>query len=308
MEGAIAGEGAGRDPGSIVLTVSGDGYRLGVHAPPGSRLHARGIPGGAEMVELGDEPHWLALNTHPTSSDPILLAVVTPSGRSYTSRLTVDRVLEAAPPLEVAASTPLFAASVRVTGRTMPGTRVAVDGAAASVSADGSFVAEVGAAIVPRTVAVEAIDPLGGRSQADVVAVAFVDYLSLPWAALLAVGLLGAVAVRAWRRPPGAVQTAASGSLQEFGEDPPAELAAILRPLSATPQADHSPMPDPRDEPIPDDEAPDPDVLPTDAPRGAQTIPNPNQTGATTPPISGFGETLTGEERVSDEPEEEGRP
>jgi hypothetical protein len=55
-------------------------------------------------------------------------------------------------------------------------------------------------------------------------------------------------------------------------------------------------------EPAADDEAPDPDLLPDDAPRGAQTIPMPTQTGATTSPVTGYGETLAGEERPRDEP------
>lgn len=41
---------------------------------------------------------------------------------------------------------------------------------------------------------------------------------------------------------------------------------------------------------------PTPDILPTDAPRGAQTVPDANDTGMTTPPISGWGETLAGDE------------
>lgn len=261
MDGAAPGETASRDPGSMSLTVSADGYRLGVLAPPGSQLHMRGAPGGAVTIDVGDAPSWQELDVHPTSSDPILLAVVTPSGRSYTARVTVDRVLAAAPPLEVEAFTELLSASVRVDGRTLPGALVTVDGEPTTVDGDGRFVAQAAAAIVPRGVAVEAIDPLGGRSSAELLVVGFVDYLSLPWPALLAIGVLGAVAAFAWRRPPRVAHRPAAGSLQEIGAD-----------------------------------------------LHAQTIPNSNQTGAATPPISGWGEPLTGEERVSDDPEEEGRP
>jgi len=52
----------------------------------------------------------------------------------------------------------------------------------------------------------------------------------------------------------------------------------------------------------PDEPIPDPDIVPDDAPRGGQTIPTPNDTGITTPPISGWGETVTGEERRRDPP------
>lgn len=64
----------------------------------------------------------------------------------------------------------------------------------------------------------------------------------------------------------------------------------------------HEPQRDPNEDRTADEDAleqaqqPTPDVLPTDAPRGAQTIPGATQTGTTTPPISGWGETLEGEE------------
>jgi len=47
------------------------------------------------------------------------------------------------------------------------------------------------------------------------------------------------------------------------------------------------------DEPIQDD------VVPEDAPRGGVTIPTTNDTGTTTPPISGWGESV--EEEVEEE-------
>jgi hypothetical protein len=49
---------------------------------------------------------------------------------------------------------------------------------------------------------------------------------------------------------------------------------------------------------------PDPDIVPEEAARGGITVPSANQTGTTTPPISGWGETLEGEERTP-EPEPE---
>lgn len=44
-----------------------------------------------------------------------------------------------------------------------------------------------------------------------------------------------------------------------------------------------------REEPA-DEGAPDPDILPEGAPRGGITVPDANDTGMTTPPISGWGE------------------
>lgn len=37
-------------------------------------------------------------------------------------------------------------------------------------------------------------------------------------------------------------------------------------------------------------EGPDPDILPENAPRGGITVPDANDTGITTPPISGWGD------------------
>ncbi len=36
----------------------------------------------------------------------------------------------------------------------------------------------------------------------------------------------------------------------------------------------------------------EPDVVPENAPRGGVTVPTPNDTGTTTPPISGWGESV----------------
>jgi hypothetical protein len=60
---------------------------------------------------------------------------------------------------------------------------------------------------------------------------------------------------------------------------------------------------EPRDEPIPD-----PDVVPEGAPRGAKTVPDANDSGLTTPPISGWGETVSGEEQESEDRERSADP
>ncbi len=54
-----------------------------------------------------------------------------------------------------------------------------------------------------------------------------------------------------------------------------------------------------------DEPQPDPDVVPEDAPRGSPTIPTTGDTGAMTPPISGWGETVSGEERPHTDPPED---
>jgi hypothetical protein len=51
-----------------------------------------------------------------------------------------------------------------------------------------------------------------------------------------------------------------------------------------------------------DDEEPDPDVLPEGAPRGGITVPTPNDTGITTPPISGWGDTPVREDEEANDP------
>lgn len=45
-----------------------------------------------------------------------------------------------------------------------------------------------------------------------------------------------------------------------------------------------------------DEDGPDPDILPEDAPRGGITIPDANDTGMTTPPISGWGDVPSDED------------
>ncbi len=47
-----------------------------------------------------------------------------------------------------------------------------------------------------------------------------------------------------------------------------------------------------RDNEPADEAGPKPDIVPEDAPRGGITIPDTNDTGMTTPPISGWGDSL----------------
>ena len=55
--------------------------------------------------------------------------------------------------------------------------------------------------------------------------------------------------------------------------------------------------------PVRQHDEPEPDVLPDDAGRGAPAIPiPPAQPRAMTPPIPGWDESVTGEERPHDEP------
>jgi hypothetical protein len=51
-----------------------------------------------------------------------------------------------------------------------------------------------------------------------------------------------------------------------------------------------------RDDEAAEEEGPDPDILPEDAPRGGITVPDANDTGMTTPPISGWGEVPVDED------------
>jgi hypothetical protein len=51
-----------------------------------------------------------------------------------------------------------------------------------------------------------------------------------------------------------------------------------------------------------DEEEVDRDVVPEDAPRGGTTVPMPNQTGVTTPPITGWGEALIPDNDEPDAP------
>ena len=61
---------------------------------------------------------------------------------------------------------------------------------------------------------------------------------------------------------------------------------------------------EPRD-PEDTDASVDPDVLPEDAPRGGITVPTTNDTGMTTPPITGWGQPLPLEESTERNEDEE---
>ncbi len=61
------------------------------------------------------------------------------------------------------------------------------------------------------------------------------------------------------------------------------DRAADTRPIFK----DHEPS---------EDGAPEPDILPEGAPRGGITVPDANDTGITTPPISGWGDVPADED------------
>lgn len=203
MNGPAAGS-AGR--GTLPF-VDEAGFRTSVSAPPASQVVIVGAAPGRFVGSLVvPQSGQLPLRIRPSEEVPESgviaprLLVLTPSGHAYVAGWKVQ-VLVGPPPLDASAETSPGAIEVAVSGRTLPFAEVRVDGRVVAVDADGRFAARVAAPPWPTTVTVEAIDPLGNQSRAELEAIGLLDYRRLPWPSIVGVLILAAAALL-WLRVP----------------------------------------------------------------------------------------------------------
>lgn len=88
-----------------------------------------------------------------------------------------------------------------VTGRTLPGSSVRVDGRSVEVSRFGGFRVEVSAPPWPRMVEIEVRDPLGRAALERVEVLGVVDYRSWPWIPIVGTATLALAAILFVRTP-----------------------------------------------------------------------------------------------------------
>lgn len=192
--------------GSRQTLLTAGSISLDVNAPRGSLLiltNGEDDPRQDDVIRSG--PAALRLSPPSALRDRSggyagRLSVITPAGHAYQSVFQVQ-VLRDPPP--VLASTPFvsFGLDVSLSGRTSPGSEVFVDGRPVAVADDGTFEAAVGAGIVPREVAIRAVDVVGNTSTQTVSVVAPIDYRRLPWVPIVA-GLTLVAAVILFLRVP----------------------------------------------------------------------------------------------------------
>ncbi len=126
--------------------------------------------------------------------------LVTPAGHAYYGTWRI-RVYRQAPSLTFTADDVLVDFSPTVSGRTVPGATVTVDGQPVKVAENGSFEASVEAGLLPTDVRVVALDPVGNRSERVVSVVWPLDYRRLPFVPMAVLLTIAAAAVLFLRRP-----------------------------------------------------------------------------------------------------------
>lgn len=228
LRGAVAAPGG--VAGSI-LTRNGFVVRIG--APPGSagyvvplgpqypiRVVRTAIFGSSEFQLAVDPPPPDAGNTSDTgdAASQLRTFLVTPAGHGYATTWRV-RVLDKPPALSAQAPFAPLSFSVPIDGRASAGASVIVDGSPVTVRADGTWVASVGATLLPREVSIVAHDQLGNVASTHVSVVALLDYRQLPWVPITVVLTVVTALVLYLRAPRSAARPApADGPLEEIEE------------------------------------------------------------------------------------------
>lgn len=125
---------------------------------------------------------------------------VTPAGHGYHGTWRI-RVFRQAPSLTFTADDVLVEFSPTVSGRTVPGATVTIDGRPVELAPNGSFEASVDAGILPTELRVVAVDPVGNRTERVVTVIWPLDYRRLPFVPMAVLLTVGAAAVLFLRRP-----------------------------------------------------------------------------------------------------------
>jgi len=181
LTGAVVAEQGPAGP----LLLTREGFSARIAAPPGSRILV--IEDGATR-DPAIVPRAGSLDVAlpaRLSQYTLKLVVITPSGHGYVANWSV-RVRNEPPSLETTMASGSFGFSMPILGQTDPGTTVTVDGQAAAVASDGSFVLEVGVGLIPREVEIRAADALGNVATQRVSVVGPFDYRQLPWIPIVA--------------------------------------------------------------------------------------------------------------------------
>jgi len=191
-------------PGQLI--VGNEAASAEITGPPGTSVWwvSRGDSGQMTIGADGVAQIRLLEPAGPNAPDgsgaTVSIWLVTPAGHGYHGTWRI-RVFRQAPSLAFTAEDVLVDFSPTVSGRTVPGATVTIDGRPVEVAANGSFEASVDVGLLPTDVRVVAVDPVGNRSERVVSVVWPLDYRRLPFVPMAALLTVGAAAVLFLRRP-----------------------------------------------------------------------------------------------------------
>ena len=186
--------------------VGSEAVDVEIEGPPGSRIWwSRG--GATRETSIGADGTARIRLLEPASADindgiafSPSVTLVTPAGHGYHASWRI-RVYRQPPDLGMDEEVPLIDFAPAVTGRTLPGSTITVNGQPGEVGPDGTFSVPVEAGVVPTEVRIVVTDLVGNRTERLVTRVWPIDYRQLPWVPIAVLLTLTAGAVLFLRQP-----------------------------------------------------------------------------------------------------------
>jgi hypothetical protein len=199
--------GVAPDPGRpFNFIVGNDPVDAEIHAPPGTLVRwktrggggvAEALPNGLVRIRLLEAAGTSAPDGSGTTAS---IALLTPAGHAYSGTWRIS-VYRQPPDLGIRDDPALIDFSPTLSGQTIPGSTLTVNGKQAPVAEDGSFAIPVDVGVLPTELRVVVVDPVGNRTERVVSRVWPFDYRKLPFVPIAVLLTIAAGAVLFLRKP-----------------------------------------------------------------------------------------------------------
>jgi hypothetical protein len=208
-----------------ILVVGNEAVEAEIHGPPGSVVSwvIRSVEDSATVAPDGIARIRLMEPAGPDAPDGsgsnVGIQVVTPSGHAYSGSWRIN-VYRQPPDLGIRDQPGLVEFSPTLTGRTLPGSTMTINGEAVEIAADGSFTVPVDVGILPTELRVVVTDPVGNRTERLITRVWPVDYRQLPFVPIAVLLTLAAGGILYLRKPdakPGRGRPDDGATFEEIG-------------------------------------------------------------------------------------------
>ena len=186
--------------------VGNEAVEAEIHAPPGTevRWRTRGGGGTATVLPNGVVNVRLLEAAGPNAPDgsgtTASIALLTPAGHAYSETWRIS-VYRQPPDLGIRDDPALVDLSPTLSGETLPGSTLTVNGASVPVAEDGSFSVPVEVGVLPTELRLVVVDPVGNRTERVVTRVWPVDYRRLPFVPIAVLLTVAAGVILYLRKP-----------------------------------------------------------------------------------------------------------
>jgi hypothetical protein len=208
-----------------ILIVGNEAVDAEIHAPPGTVVtwEARGVQDSATVTPDGIGRIRLMEAAGPNAPDGsgvnVGMRLVTPSGHAYSGLWRIN-VYRQPPDLGIRDQPGLVDFNPTLTGRTLPGSTLTINGVEAEIADDGSFTIPVEVGVLPTELRVVVTDPVGNRTERIITRVWPLDYRQLPFVPIAVLLTVAAGAILFLRKPdarPGRGRPDDGATFEEIG-------------------------------------------------------------------------------------------